>query len=71
MDHPLPSNRAVAAVLFGLAVDAVYSGFGLSAQATVDYDDGLHSAEERGDALFQIAQRVAMLSEDDQLLLRR
>jgi hypothetical protein len=42
-----------------------------TADATVDDDDRLLAAEQRADALFEIVECVAMLGEDDQLLVRR
>jgi hypothetical protein len=42
-----------------------------AADATVDDDHGLLAAEQRGDALFEVVERVAVLGEDDQLLVRR
>ena len=43
----------------------------LAADAAVDDDDGVRAAEEAGDAVVQIIERVAVLGEDDQLLMRR
>jgi hypothetical protein len=42
-----------------------------AADAAVDDDHGLLAAEQRGDALFEVVERVAVLGEDDQLLVRR
>ncbi len=43
----------------------------LAAHAAVDDDHGLWPAEQRGDALLEVVQRVAVLGEDDQLLAWR
>ena len=43
----------------------------LAAHAAVDHDHGLLAAEQRGDAVLKIVQRVAVLGEDDELLVRR
>ena len=43
----------------------------LAAHAAVDDDHGLLAAEQRRDPLLQIVQRVAVLGEDDELLVRR
>ena len=43
----------------------------LAAHAAVDHDHGLLTAEQRGDAVLKIVQRVAVLGEEDQLLVRR
>ena len=42
-----------------------------AAHAAVDDDHGLLAAKQRGDALFKIVERVAVLGEDDELLVRR
>jgi hypothetical protein len=42
-----------------------------AADAAVDDDHGFLAAEQRGDALLQIVEGVAVLGEDDQLLVRR
>ncbi len=42
-----------------------------ASDATVDDDDRLLAAEQRADALFEVVERVAVLGEDDQLLVRR
>jgi hypothetical protein len=39
------------------------------ADAAMDDDDCLLAAEQRGDALLQVVERVAVLGEDDQLLV--
>src|SRR3989442_12361314 len=43
----------------------------LAPHAAVDPDNCFPTAEERGDALHQIVQRVAVLGKDDELLARR
>src|SRR5471032_413230 len=42
-----------------------------ASDAAVDNDDGLLAPEKRRDALFQVIERVAVLGEDDQLLVGR
>ena len=39
-----------------------------AAQATVNHDDGLSTAEQRGDAVLQVVQRVAVLGEEHEFL---
>ena len=43
----------------------------LAAHAAMDDDDGLAAAEQRRDAPLQVVERVAVLGEDDELLVRR
>ena len=43
----------------------------LAAHAAVDDDHGLLAAEQRRDTGLQVVQRVAVLGEDDELLVRR
>ena len=42
-----------------------------AAHAAVDHDDRLFAAEQGRDAAFQVIQRVAVLGEDDELLVWR
>ena len=42
----------------------------LTPYATMDDDDGLLAAQEGGDALLQVVQRVAVFGEDHELLAR-
>ena len=41
----------------------------LAPHAAVDHDDGLCAAEQRRDAVLEVVQRVAVLGEDDELLV--
>ena len=43
----------------------------LAAHAAVDHDHGLLAAEQGRDAACEVVQRVAVLGEDDELLVRR
>ena len=43
----------------------------LAAHAAVDDDHSLLAAEQSGDASFEVAQRIAMLGKNNELLARR